>query len=357
MKFLSALYLICFSTAFVFSQNVPLYVGTFANENSKGIYLYQFNTKTGQLTNGRLATETESPNFLSYSPNKKYIYSVNRSATPDKPDYLAAFKVNTNGTLSLINTQNSHGKGPCHIAVNQAGNKVVVSNYFGGTVSLYNINSDGSLSEATQIFDHNTKDEKAHAHSALFLKNELFVADLGRNAVYLYQLKNNSYKLVSPKIIDMPDNPGPRHFTITKDEKFIYIINELGSSITSVKRTKDGFKQIDQDATLEDHYTGKNASADIHLSKDERFLYGSNRGENTIAVFKRTPRNGKLKKIQSISVEGNWPRNFTIDPTGRFLLAANRKSNNISVFKIDQKTGKLSFLHDTASPSPVCLLF
>jgi len=233
----------------------------------------------------------------------------------------------------------------------------VVSNYTEGTVSLYNIKHDGSLSEATQVFNHNTENEKSHAHSALFLKDNLFVADLGRNALYQYQLKNDTYKLVNPKIVDATGSPGPRHFTISQNEKFIYIINELGSSITSVKRTKNGFKQIDYDSTLSNNYSDKNSSADIHLSKDERFLYGSNRGENSIAVFKRNTRNGKLKKIQSIGVEGNWPRNFAIDPTGHFLLVANRKSNNISVFKINQKTGKLSFLHDTASPTPVHLLF
>mgnify|MGYP001815457018 CR=1 FL=1 len=144
---------------------------------------------------------------------------------------------------------------------------------------------------------------------------------------------------------------------MSKDGKFIYIINEYGGSITSIERTDTGFKQIDTDSTLDENYEGKNSCADIHLSKDERFLYASNRGENTIAVFERDNNNGTITKIQNISVEGNWPRNFTLDPTGKFLLVANRWSHNISVFSIDSSSGKLKFMHDAKIPEPVCLLF
>ncbi|MFL1012528.1 lactonase family protein [Flavisericum labens] len=354
--FLAALFFII-NLGSAYSQNIPLYVGTFTDEDSEGIYRYEFNTENGQITNETLAMSIESPNFLAYSPNRKFMYSVNRSSNSEKSDYVTAYKINNDGTLTLINMANSHGKSPCHIAVNESGTKVVVSNYNGGTVSLYNINNAGALSEATQVFDHNIDNEKSHAHSAQIFKNDLFVADLGRNAVYHYQLKNNQYELANPKIVDMPDNPGPRHFSISENGKFIYIINEYGSSINSVKKTKKGFKKIDFDTTLSDDYQGKNSCADIHLSNNERFLYGSNRGENSICVFKRNIRNGKIKKIQNISVHGNWPRNFTLDPSGKFLLAANRKSNNISVFKVNQKNGTLSFLHDIKSPTPVCLLF
>ncbi|NJX14872.1 lactonase family protein [Tamlana crocina] len=353
-----------FSLAFTFlwsivfyAQNIPLYVGTFTNEDAQGIYQYQFNTATGEISNEILAIEIENPNFLTYSPDRKFMYSVNRSKDKSKPDYVAAYKINSDGTFTLINTQDSHGAAPCHIAMNAAGTKIVVSNYNGGTVSLYNVNDDGSLSQASQVFDHNTENEKSHAHSAQFFNDELFVADLGRNAVYQYQLKNKEYKLAKPKIVEMLGNPGPRHFSISKNGKFIYIINEYGSSITTAKRTKDGFKEVDFDTTLSDDYKGKNSCADIHPSPDERFLYGSNRGENSIAVFRRNNRNGKIKKIQNISVEGDWPRNFTLDPNGNFLLVANRRSNNISVFKIDKNTGLLTFLHDTKSPTPVHLLF
>ncbi|UKM65221.2 lactonase family protein [Flavobacteriaceae bacterium GSB9] len=357
MKLHLVVLLTLINLATVAAQNIPLYVGTFTNEDAQGIYRYQFNTETGELNNQVLAVAIESPNFITYSPNRRFMYSVNRSSDSERPDYVAAYKINTDGSLILLNTQNSHGKSPCHIAVNASATKVVISNYNGGTVVIYNITNDGSLSEASQIFNHNAETEKSHAHSAHFYSDDMFVADLGRNALYQYTLENNTYQLVSSKIVDMAGNPGPRHFSISKNGKFIYIINEYGSSITSVKKTKKGFKKIDHDSTLSDNYKGKNSCADIHLSKDERFLYGSNRGENSIAVFKRNTRNGKIKKIQNINVEGNWPRNFTLDPTGNFLLVANRRSNNISVFKINKAHGTLSFLHDIKSPTPVCLLF
>ncbi|GAA3634322.1 lactonase family protein [Flavivirga jejuensis] len=335
------------------NPNTTLYVGTYTDGASEGIYRLQFNTKTGELSDKMLAVATQNPSFISFSPNKKYIYAAGEGST----SAVSSFKVESDGKLKFINTVSSNGKGPCHVSVNAIGDKAVVSNYTGGNISIYSINKDGSLNEASQVFDHNTGEKNAHAHSAQFYKDQLYVADLGMNAVYQYQLKNNAYNLVSNAIVKTTGNPGPRHFSLSNDGKFIYIINEYGNSITSVKKTANGFIEIDSDATLKENYNGKSYCADIHLSKDERFLYGSNRGENTIAVFKRDPSNGTIEKIQNISVHGDWPRNFTLDPTGKFVLVANKKSNNISVFKIDPENGKLTFLHAIDLPTPVCLLF
>lgn len=345
------------SLSSLLAQNTPLYVGTFTTEDSEGIYQYQFNTDTGALTNKTLSAKTSSPSFITYSKNRKYIYAVNRAEDKTKPDYATAFKIEDNGSLTTINTVDSQGKGSCHISVNQAGTKAVISNYSSGTVSLYDINKDGSLNEASQVFDHNSDTEKSHAHSAQFNKNNLFVSDLGRNGLYQYQLEGDTYKLKSTAVVEMKGNPGPRHFSISKNNKFIYIISEYGNSITSVKHTKKGFKQIDFDSTLDENYTGKSFCADIHLSKDERFIYGTNRGENSIAVFKRNRKKGTIDKIQNISVHGDWPRNFTLDPTGKFILVANRRSSNISVYSINSSNGKLTFLKDYKVPNPVCLLF
>jgi len=347
--------LACFSP--VLAQNIPLYVGTFTTEDSEGIYQYQFNTDTGALTNKMLSAKTSSPSFITYSADRKYIYAVNRAEEKTEPDYVTAFKIASNGSLSTINKVDAHGKGSCHISVNEAGTRVVISNYSSGTVALYTVNKDGSLNEASQVFDHNSKTEKSHAHSAQFSENNLFVSDLGRNGLYQYQLEGDAYKLKSPAIVEMTGNPGPRHFAISKNNKFIYIINEYGNSIVSVKNTKKGFKQIDFDSTLDENYTGKSFCADIHLSKDERFIYGTNRGENSIAVFKRNRRKGSIEKIQNISVHGDWPRNFTLDPTGKFILVANRRSSNISVYSINKAQGTLTFLKDYKTPNPVCLLF
>jgi 6-phosphogluconolactonase len=349
------LILFCLFTA-LFScsnPNVPLHVGTYTNGDSKGIYQFQFNTKTGKLTNKVLAATTENPSFITYSPNKKYIYAVNETDTGE----VSAFKVEEDNTLTFLNKVSSNGAHPCHISINATGSIAAVSNYTGGNASLYNINTNGVLPEAFQILNQNTDSIVSHVHSAQFFNDNLYVSDLGKNAIYNYEFQNGNYRLKDLTIINHAKNAGPRHFSISKNGKYIYSINEYGSSVTSLKKTGSGFKQIDVDSTLDENYKGENYCADIHLSKNEQFLYGSNRGENSIAVFKRNTTNGTINKIQNISVQGDWPRNFTLDPTENFLLVANQRSHNISVFKIDANTGKLTFLHDTKTPSPVCLLF
>lgn len=335
------------------AQNTPLYIGTYTDGYSEGIYKLDFNQNTGQLSNLQLAISTQNPSFITYSRNKKYIYAVSESLGGS----VSSFKIRENGHLKFLNKVSSNGEGPCHISLNRQGNKAVVSNYRGGSASIYSIARDGKLNDATQIFNYNTDDKVSHAHSAQFFRDELYIADLGINALYQYKLKGDTYELALPTIVEMTENPGPRHFTITKNGLFIYIINEYGNSITSVKKTENGFEQIDYDTTLDKNYEGNNSCADIHLSRNELYLYGSNRGENSIVVFKRNKFNGTIQKIQTVPVHGDWPRNFTLDPSGKFLLVANQKSQNISVFSINSSTGKLSFLNDVKVPRPVCLLF
>jgi len=335
------------------NQDIPLYVGTYTNGDSEGIYKLTFNTNTGALTNKQLAAKIENPSYLSYSPDKKHIYAV----IENENGMVSAFKIEDDGHLKSLNKVSTHGAHPCHLAINKSGDKAIVSNYTGGNASIYSITNDGTLTEAFQVLDHNIDSIVSHVHSAQFYKNQLYISDLGKNAVFNYQLENNTYKLIDSSIVDLTNNAGPRHFSLTNNGAFIYIINEYASSITTGKKNENGFDKIDEDSTLDADYEGGNSCADIHLSKDERFLYGSNRGENSIAVFKRDIKTGTLDKIQNISVHGDWPRNFTLDPTGKFVLVANKKSNNISVFSIDISNGKLTFLHDVKVPSPVCLLF
>jgi 6-phosphogluconolactonase len=337
------------------AQNMPLYIGTYTDGDSKGIYQAKFNTETGELSHFKLAAETQNPSYIAYSPNKKFIYAVGEGGDGT----VSAFKLKENGNLEFLNTVSSNGGAPCHISINPAGDKVVVSNYVGGNVSLYEIKDDGTLNPAYQVFKYSTKEKASHAHSAQFYKSNLFVSDLGMDALYIYTLNNDgkTYDLVSSSSVSISEKAGPRHFVITKDGNFIYNINEYASTITASKKEINGFLLIDNYSTLAKDYKGANSCADIHLSKNEDFLYGSNRGENTIAVFKRNTVDGTLTKIQNIDVEGEWPRNFTLDPTGKFLLVANQKSNTISVFKIHPDSGTLSYLNSVKTPSPVCLLF
>lgn len=350
MKFTFLLLFMCGS--FLTAQNIPLYVGTYTNGESKGIYYYDFDSSAGKLTNKKLAIEAINPSFITFSNDKKFIYAVSES---DKGSLVFSYSVSKNGSLDFLNKVSSNGKGPCHVQLNAKNDKVVVSNYGGGTVSIYDVQKSGEIQDAFQVIDHNAPGIPAHAHSAKFLKNELFVADLGRDFLAQYTFKDGSYNTTEKYM--MAKKAGPRHFEITKNGNFIYVINELNSTVTALKRGTDSFAEIQTIRTTRDDYKGMNSCADIHLSKDENFLYGSNRGENTIVVYKRDKENGNLEKIQSVSVKGDWPRNFRLSPDGKFMLVANERSNSISVFKVDKSSGELTYLYSETTPAPVCLLF
>jgi len=355
MKKNLAIILVCLPSI-LFAQDISLYVGTYTDSTSNGIYHYNFNSKTGEISNQQLAAKTKNPSFLTFSSNKKYLFSVNEVDNYDNTNngFVSSFLVKKNGTLQLLNEINSNGAHPCHISLNKEGTKAAISNYSGGTISIHEIGKTG-INQANQIINHNVSVKKSHAHSSHFFNNELFVADLGLD--YLAHYKNNGHKYLLNTNYSMTNKAGPRHFEITENGNFIYVINELNSTITVLKKKNEAFNKVQNISTLDTKFKGENFCADIHLSKDENYLYGSNRGENTIVVFKINKSNGLLKKIQTISTYGNWPRNFTLSPTGNFLLVANQKSRNISVYSLNQDNGKLTFFHSKNTPTPVCLLF
>lgn len=329
-----------------------MYVGTFSDESSEGIYRYNFNTETGKITDETLAVKAINPSFIAYSADRKRMYAVTNDR---KNGYVNAYNLKSDGSLEFINKVSSEGAGPCHVELNGKGDKVAVSNYGGGTIAIYEINTDGSVQEASQVFDHNIEGTKSHAHSAKFLKNNLFVADLGRDFLSHYVETDGNFKL--QENYSMVEKAGPRHFEISNKGKYIFVINELNSSVSVLKKDGNSYTNIQDISTLKDGFEGKSYCADIHLSKNEKFLYGSNRGENSIVVYKRDKSTGLLEKIQSISTHGDWPRNFTLGPNEKFLLVANQKSKNISVYDVDKKTGKLTFKYSKEIPTPVCLLF
>lgn len=349
----------CFSMAS--AQNIPLYVGTYtdADSGSEGIYRYDFNLKTGELTHKKLAAEAVNPSYITFSSDKKLLFSVGETDNFEgkKSGFANAYSVTESGTLQLINKVSSNGAHPCHVQLNNDNTKLAVSNYTGGTVSLHSITKNGEISPATQVIDHNNPTQQSHAHSAQFLKNNLFIADLGLSTFSQYNFAKNDKKYRLKTSYKIENNAGPRHFEISKKGKFIYVINELNSTIAVLKKQKDSYVFIQNISTLDAKFDGKSFCADIHLSKDEQFLYGSNRGENSIAAFKINKKSGEIQKIQTISTNGDWPRNFTLSPDGNYLLAANQRSKNISVYRVDKKTGKLTFLHSINSPTPSCLLF
>lgn len=342
-------------------QNFKLYVGTYTDGNSEGIYQFNFDANTGTLTEKVLAASIDNPSFLKISPDKMRLYSVMETDEfAGSTGGVMAYDIQEDGTLVEIGPKATVGAHPCHITVSNDAKFLVASSYTGGSASIFALDSNGALHKNQQFIDLKVLDstKTSHAHSALFTEDGLFIADLGLDAVKRYKNEDGQFIPNIQASIDLPDGAGPRHFCFNEDGSKLFVINELNSTITVFKRNETGnFKEYQTVSTLAEDFRGDSYCADIHLSDDGAFLYGSNRGENTIVIFKVDSVSGELTLVGRESVKGDWPRNFSLDPSGNFLLVANQKSNNITVYKRHVEEGTLSFLHEIELPSPVCLEF
>lgn len=336
-----------------------IFIGTYTQGDSEGIYSLQFNAETGELDSLKLEAKIPNPSFLTISKDKQHLYAVQETADFDSlGGGVSAFKINKEG-LELQNSMGTGGPGPCHVALSGDG-RLAVSNYSGGSVALYRLNEDGSFGSAPQIIDHKVLDttKTPHAHMAQFTKEGLFVADLGLDAIKRYQLTDGMFVPGEQETLSFVDGAGPRHFTFGQDGKLLYVINELNATISVFEKNTDGtYQEIQVVETLAPDFKGRNACADIHLSADGKFLYGSNRGENTIVIFDVDATSGKLSLVGRQSVHGDWPRNFSLDPSENFLLVANKSSSNVVVFKRDVEAGTLTYLSEVEVPNPICLEF
>ena len=341
-------------------KTYTLFVGTYTDNGSEGIYSYSFNANTGELTHRKLAAPMGNPSFVKISANKKYLYAVEETNAYDgSSGAVVAFGI-LGDSLKKINEGKTLGAHPCHIGITTDGKFLATSNYTGGSVAIFKLGRKGELMPNPQFIDHKVLDttSTSHAHSAKFTDNELFVADLGLDAVLRYELKDDKWLPYQQPPLEMASKAGPRHFTFGQEGKYLYVINELNSTITVLGRKADySYTELETLSTLASDFDGESFCADIHLSKDGKYLYGSNRGENTIVIFKVDQANGKLEVIGRESVQGDWPRNFGLDPTGNFLLVANQRSNNITVYRRNVGDGTLNFLYELELPSPVCLEF
>jgi 6-phosphogluconolactonase len=369
------LLIVCLLSVLLFSGNLEakkhiLYVGTYTNGMTDGIFVYSFNDQTGRLVNLKKPTVANNPSFVVISSNNKFLYAVGELDNLDsnRSGGISAFKIEKNHKLTLINHVLTYGANPCHVSLSPDGKRLVASNYTGGNLSIYNVLPDGSLSEIVQRIQNSgsgpvaDRQSEPHVHSACFDPSgkQLFVADLGIDELKIYNVSPGDVPL-SPNdqpFLKLPPGSGPRHLDFSADGRYIYVINELNSTITVFMKYGGDWKIIQNARTLPKDFKGENGCADIHISADGRFVYGSNRGHNSIAVFRRDINSGKLVLAETVPVEGDWPRNFALDPSGRFLLCANQKSNDITVFKIDQSSGKLSYTgFKVPNESPVCLKF
>lgn len=368
-----ALNLSPFSTqSFQTNKNYMMYVGTYTNGKSEGIYLYRLDPVTGALTHVHTTKGVTNPSFLAIDPSRRYLFAVNEiTEFEGKPGgSISSFAIDqTSGSLTFINRQPTLGGAPCYVTVDKRGKSVLVANYVGGNIAAFQLESDGKLGPATS-FQHQgsgpdkKRQEKPHAHCIVLdaANRYAFSADLGIDKIVGYRFDSKQAVLLegTPPAVSIEAGAGPRHLTFHPDGGFVYVINELNSTITAFTYSADSgtMKEIQTVSTLPGDFTEESYCADIHLSPDGRFLYGSNRGHNSIVVFAVDKKSGKLSYVEHVSTQGKWPRNFAIDPSGKFLLVANQHTDNIVTFRIDGKSGKLTPTgHVTEVPSPVCLRF
>src|SRR5436190_8383194 len=350
-----------------------VYVGTYTTGKSEGIYLYRLNLASGELKHVATTKGVTNPSFLTLTTNRGYLYAVNEveDFAGSKSGAVSAFAVDQRtGDLRLLNQQASLGANPCYVEVDASSRFVLIANYTGGNVTVLPIQRDGSLGEATDMKQfqgssiNRDRQEASHAHCIVLDPTNQFAysCDLGTDKIMIFRFDPRSGKLLpkSQPWVQVKPGAGPRHLAFDSAGKYIFVLSELHSTITSFARdpVKGSLRELQTLTTLPKDFTGTNTGADIHVSPNGRFLYCSNRGHDSIAAFAINPRGGHITFISHESTRGMTPRNFAIDPTGAFLLVANQKSDSIVVFRLDQTTGRLNATGQVAQvPAPVCLKF
>ncbi|MFO8146265.1 MAG: lactonase family protein [Gillisia sp.] len=349
------------------SLNV-MFVGTYTkkeghvNGQANGIYSVIQDQETGKLLFKETAAKITNPSFVKVSKNKKYLFAVSELGSNDAPSgFVYSYKIDEDYGLEMINKVSTESFAPCHIALDQSGNFVFVSNYVGGVVMVYKIKPDGGLKKVQRVDLENRSDSNAHSVTLSSDNKRAYIADLGNDKIWIYNFDpaTGRLKLNSQAYVALSNGSGPRHFTLSANNKFAYSINEINSSVSVFSVLKDGgLKLIQNIASLPEDFTEKNSAADIHIHPSGKFLYASNRGHNTIASYKIDKNTGTLKNIGYAPTFGKAPRNFAISKNGKFLYVANQDSNNISIFNVDPKSGKLTTqLEPLEINTPVCLEF
>ena len=361
-----------------------LFVGTYTEKESKGIYAYRFDSATAELTPLGVAAETTNPSFLTIDRSGHFLYAVDETQEykGEKSGAVSAFSINRQtAKLTLLNTVSSRGADPCYIAFDKTGKYLLLANYTGGNVAVFPVAPDGRLGQASSIIaDQGTsgpnkeRQDAPHSHwiEASADNRFAYVADLGLDRVLIYRfdaakgaLAEASYAdSLAPHASDsssvtLTPGSGPRHVALSGNSHFMYILGEMDSTVTVIARdVKNTFREVQRISALPAGFSGENTAAEIAIHPNGKYLYTSNRGDDSIAAFSINSRKGTLTQVGRFPTRGKTPRNFAIDPTGKLLLVANQDSSTIVVFRIDPGTGRLTPaglpIH---VPAPVCLKF
>jgi len=352
-------------------RNMLVYVGTYTQKESEGIYIYRMNPESTSLEPIGKAVNISNPSFLTIDPQQRYLYAVNevQSFMGEKSGGVSAFSIDSkSGELTFLNKKSSKGTDPCYISMDRTGRYVLVANYSSGSLCVLPVMDDGSLGDATDFVQHEGRSvnpklqEGPHAHSIVVDPSNRYVyaADLGLDKIMIYKFDSEQGKLTpndQPWVRTKP-GAGPRHFTFHPSGKFAYVINELDSTIVAFAYDRDNgtLEEIQRVSTLPEGFKGINYPADIHVAPSGKFLYGSNRGHDSIVIYRVNEETGKLRYVGHESTRGSFPRNFAIDQSGDLLLVANRRTHNIVAFKVDTQTGLLEPTgHVTEVSTPACI--
>jgi len=350
---------------------LDVFVGTYTSGKSQGIYRFTLDTDSGATTAPVLAAESKNPSFLALSPEGHRLYAVNETDDfdPAGEGGVSAFTIEADSSLRPLGQRSSRGADPCHLAVDPDGKRLVVANYSSGNIALLPIQPGGALGPSLHVRAHTGQGPKKgrqdgpHAHAVVFAPGGRFLlaADLGADRVFVYRVDraNGVLQPNVPKAVSLPAGSGPRHLAFHPSGRFVYVINELASTLAVFSWDADGgrLSPLQSVSTLPPGFSGDNTTAEVAVSPDGRFVYGSNRGHDSLAVFRVNEAEGTLSPVGQVPTGGKTPRHFTFDPTGRFVLVANQGSGTIVVLRVDAETGMLSPVGEPVLVDrPVCLL-
>jgi len=350
-----------------------VYFGTYTDKGSKGIYVSRFRPSTGKLTPPELAAETVSPSFLAADPAQRYLFAANEIGNYQnaRSGSVSSFAIDRHtGKLTALNTVASRGADPCHLTVDAHSRHVLVANYTGGSVAVLPVDSAGKLGGSSAFIQHlgssinPDRQKEPHAHNVVLTPDNRFaiVADLGLDKLLIYRYDAVSGKLTAndPPYGTVKPGSGPRHIALHPNGRWAYVISEMGNSITAFNwdRVRGSLHKFQTISTLPADFKGENTTAEIAVHPSGRYLYGSNRGHDSIAVYAIDPAKGMLTLIQDVPTLGQEPRNFALDPTGAYLFAANQNSNSVVVFRVNPASGRLTPTGEKIEvSSPVCVTF
>lgn len=354
-------------------DSLRVYLGTGGIGPGKGIWLSTLDLQAGTLGAPALVAEVDRPGFLALHPNGRWLYSVGQREQGDQSKLGVVYALavdHASGKLSLLNEQPSGGDGPCHLVVDRDGESVLVANYGSGSVAALPIGPDGRLTEATSVIEHTgsgshpKRQQGPHAHAIQVhpCGYFAFAADLGADRVFVYRYDSQAglLKPLPDAALATEPGAGPRHMAFHPTLEVIYVINELDSTVLALRFDTDSerFELLQTITTLPENFAGDNYPSEVAVHPSGRFLYGANRGHDSLAVFAIDGSTGLLEPLGQTDIEGEFPRHFAIDPTGQYLIAAHQNTNNLAVFQIDAATGQPQFTGQHVElEAPMCVLY